>query len=138
MKKSIWFITILFLTAVLSGYGADQKQVTNATQTPVPSGILTNGVRVVQVQAKHFEFIPNPIIVNGGEQVRLEFTTLDDAHGFSLPAFNITKDILPGKTTTVTLSTNAAGTYPFHCSVFCGMGHFGMSGNLVVISSSNR
>jgi cytochrome c oxidase subunit II len=139
-NKALKTLTVLFTALILSvalfGCVSEQKQVTKAdTNTLVPSGKLVNGVRVIAVQAKRFEFMPNTIVVKAGEKVQLDMTSLDDAHGISLPAFKISQDILPGKTSTVTFTAGAVGSYPFHCSVFCGFGHLDMKGEIVVIAA---
>jgi cytochrome c oxidase subunit 2 len=49
-----------------------------------------------------------------------------------MPDFKIDETIEPGKTTIVHLRFDRAGTFEFHCSIFCGSGHEEMSGQFVV------
>lgn len=88
--------------------------------------------KVVKISAKRFEFTPAEVRVKKGETVVLELTALDRVHGFNLPAFKIRKDIVPKEVTRVTLTPGEAGTFPFHCDVFCGDGHEDMTGTLIV------
>lgn len=88
--------------------------------------------RVVKISAKRFEFTPSEVRIKQGETVVLELTSEDRVHGFNLPAFKIRKDIVPKEVTRVTLTPGEAGTFPFHCDVFCGDGHEEMTGALVV------
>lgn len=88
--------------------------------------------RVVKISAKRFEFTPSEVRVRKGESIVLELTSLDRKHGFELPAFKIRKDIVPKEITRVTLTPGEAGTYAFHCDVFCGDGHEDMTGTLIV------
>ena len=88
--------------------------------------------RIVKISAKRFEFTPAEVHLKKGETVVLELTTQDRVHGFNLPAFKIRKDIVPKEVTRVTLTPGEAGTFPFHCDVFCGDGHEDMTGTLVV------
>jgi plastocyanin len=100
-----------------------------ARKTENPPG---QQVREIQVTAKQFSFTPNPIRVKLGETVRLRLTSVDVAHGFSLPAFGINEVLPPGQTVTVDFQATKKGTFPFACSVFCGSGHAGMTGSLIV------
>lgn len=82
--------------------------------------------------AQQFEFTPATITVNQGDTVVLNLTSSDVPHGFSLPQFNVSETITPGKTTTVEFVADTTGTFTFACSLVCGSGHAGMSGTLVV------
>jgi cytochrome c oxidase subunit 2 len=88
--------------------------------------------RVVKISAKKFEFTPSEVHVKKGETVVLELTSQDRKHGFELPAFKVRKDIVPKEVTRVTLTAGEAGTFPFHCDIFCGDGHEDMTGTIVV------
>lgn len=89
-------------------------------------------VHEIQVTAKKYEFSPNPIQVKKGEPVRLIITATDHDHGFQLDAFHIKQKLKKGEPTTIEFTPDKAGTFPFKCSVFCGLGHGGMKGKLVV------
>jgi cytochrome c oxidase subunit 2 len=86
----------------------------------------------IQMTAKKYEFSPNPIRVKKGEHVRLIITATDRDHGFKLEAFNIEQKLKKGVPTTVEFTPDRAGTFPFKCSVHCGLGHGGMKGTLIV------
>ncbi len=88
--------------------------------------------QVIKVTAKKFEYSPNMITVKKGVPVVLEFTSLDRMHGFSCPGLKIRTDIYPDKVSTVRFVPEQAGKYPFHCDVFCGLGHTGMTGTIIV------
>ena len=89
--------------------------------------------RVVQISAKRFEFAPATIELKVGEPVILELTTLDRKHGFEAPDLHISTVITPGKPVRVRIVPDRAGTFVFHCSVFCGSGHEDMTGQIVVV-----
>ncbi len=88
--------------------------------------------REIQMTAKKYEFKPNPITVKKGDHVKLVITALDHTHGFKLEAFKINEKLEKGKQTIVEFTADQAGTFPFECSHFCGMGHGKMKGKLVV------
>lgn len=88
--------------------------------------------RVIQVTAERFKFTPSVIELKVGEPVVLELTTLDRKHGFQIPDLKVDENIEPGKITRVRIIPVKAGTYEFHCDVFCGSGHEEMAGQIVV------
>ena len=88
--------------------------------------------RVVKVVAKRFVFTPATIKLAKGEPVVFELTTQDVFMGMNIPDFGIRSDIVPGKTMKLAFTPDKAGTFTFVCDVFCGDGHEGMSGTLVV------
>jgi cytochrome c oxidase subunit II len=88
--------------------------------------------RVIHITAKRFEFAPATIELKLGEPVILEITTLDRKHGMKSPELGLDAVIMPGKPTRVRLVPDKAGTFSFHCSVFCGSGHEDMAGQIVV------
>jgi cytochrome c oxidase subunit II len=119
------------------GCASTPKKLTPAQiETLQPSGQLTDGVRVVKVEAKRYEFIPDPIVVRAGEKVRLTLTSLDVTHGFALPAYKINQRVEPHKISTVEFTAGKQGAYPIHCSVFCGWGHPFMKATLVVLPAA--
>lgn len=103
-----------------------------------PSGQIEQGVRVIQVEAKQYAFIPDPIVVVSGEKVRLEATATDVTHGIALSGYGINRKLEPKQTETIEFTAGAPGTNPIHCTEFCGMGHFNMSGSLVVLAATQQ
>jgi len=92
----------------------------------------SGGVVEIKVTARKFAFDPNVITVKKGDRVRLLITAADHDHGFKLAAFDIDQLIPKGQTATIEFTATKAGTFPFQCSHFCGMGHGKMKGKLVV------
>jgi cytochrome c oxidase subunit 2 len=86
----------------------------------------------IKVTAKKYEFKPSAIKVKQGDHVRLVVTALDHDHGFKLEAFNIDQLLKKGEAVTIEFTADKAGTFPFECSHFCGLGHKRMKGELVV------
>jgi len=89
--------------------------------------------QIIKITAKKFEYTPNEIKIKKGVPVVLEFTSLDRVHGFTIPTLGgIRASIEPGKVTRVPILVQKAGTYNFHCDIFCGEGHEGMTGKIIV------
>jgi|SRR5208282_5059995 len=88
--------------------------------------------KVIKITAKKFEYSPNEIRLKKGAPAILEFTSLDRLHGFNCPDLNIRTDINPGQVSTVRIVPQKAGSYDFHCDIFCGEGHEDMTGTIIV------
>ena len=119
----IMLVVLTVFTAVSRSAGAQDGSGV-ATQTAV--------VHEIQVTARKYEFTPRLLRVKRGEEVRLIIAPLDHDHGFKLDEFHINQQIKRGMTATVEFRPDKAGTFQFHCSDFCGVGHRKMTGTLVV------
>jgi cytochrome c oxidase subunit 2 len=92
---------------------------------------------VVEIEARRYEFVPDPVVVNQGETVRLEITSTDVEHGIAITDFDIEEDLPAGETVTVEFEADDAGSHHMHCSVFCGPGHERMHGQLLVLAAED-
>ena len=88
--------------------------------------------QTVRITAQKFFYTPKDITLKKGVPAVLEFTSKDVMHGFSCPDLGIRSDILPGQVATVKFIPAKAGTFPFHCDIFCGSGHETMGGTITV------
>jgi len=88
--------------------------------------------RVIPVVARKFVFIPGEIAVKRGEAVVLEFTAPEVAMGFFCAELDLRALIIPGQPARVPFTPTRAGRFDFICDVFCGDGHEGMQGHLLV------
>ncbi len=103
---------------------------TTTTQSAITT--TTQAVKEFTVTASQWKFDPNTVTVNEGDTVRLQIKSIDVTHGFNLPAFDVNKQLDPGKTVTVEFVAGRKGTFTFACSVSCGSGHGSMTGKLIV------
>ena len=89
--------------------------------------------RVIEVLAKRFEFEPARIDVTEGETVRLVVRSADGMHGVGIKKFKVAEEVpRGGEAVTIEFTANAVGEFDIMCSEFCGKGHGGMKGKLVV------
>jgi cytochrome c oxidase subunit 2 len=94
--------------------------------------------RVVEVVAKDYAFEPSEIEVAQGERVRLLVKSGDGLHGFEIKRFKVSKEIpRGGDPVVIEFTADAAGRFPILCSVYCGEGHDGMQGVLVVTARAS-
>ena len=92
----------------------------------------TGSIERIDMTARQWSFEPATIKVKKGAKVILNIKSVDVKHGFSLPEFDVKADLEPGRTEKVEFVASKTGRFQFRCSVFCGAGHFGMTGTLVV------
>lgn len=92
----------------------------------------TLGANEVKMTAVKYRFDPDTVRVKKGDRVKLVITATDRDHGFKLAAFHIEQKLPKGEAVTVGFTADRAGTFPFQCSVFCGLGHKKMKGQLIV------
>jgi len=89
-------------------------------------------VQVLRISAKQFEFIPSTFTVKKGMPVRVILTSQDVTHGFAIDQFKVNVKVEKGNDTIVDFTPDKAGTFDFYCSIFCGIGHGGMRGQMIV------
>jgi cytochrome c oxidase subunit 2 len=133
-KNGIWIYGVMAFTVIaVFGCSGAYRQLTDADRFLQPTGNIQDGIRVIQLQAKQYEFSPDPIVVFVGEKVRIEVVSMDVEHGLDIPGYNISRKLQPGKSESITFAANKEGVFPTQCSVYCGWGHMFMKGRLVVI-----
>jgi cytochrome c oxidase subunit 2 len=75
----------------------------------------------------------NELHVPVGQPMRLTMATQDVIHSFYIPAFRIKMDVVPGRYTTMWFEATRPGEYYLFCAEYCGTGHSGMIGRVVVM-----
>jgi cytochrome c oxidase subunit 2 len=76
----------------------------------------------------------NELHVPTGRPVRITLGSEDVLHDFSLPAFRVKMDAVPGKLTTMWFEATKVGTYHIFCAEYCGTKHSGMIGQVIVMT----
>jgi cytochrome c oxidase subunit 2 len=75
----------------------------------------------------------NELHVPVGQNVRLIMASEDVIHDFSVPAFRVKMDVVPGHYNTLWFRPTKTGTYHFFCSQYCGTNHAVMGGWVTVM-----
>ena len=65
-------------------------------------------------------------------------TSRDVLHDFSVPAFRLKQDAIPGREITGWFKPTVAGEYDIQCAEICGVGHGLMPARLYVESAENH
>src|ERR1017187_736623 len=75
----------------------------------------------------------NEMHVPIGRPIRLTLGSEDVIHDFSIPAFRVKMDVVPGKVTTLWFTATVPGTYHLFCMQYCGTKHSGMIGSVIAM-----
>lgn len=84
------------------------------------------------VIAKAFAFEPAEITIPVGAELTFVVTSIDVIHGFQVWDTNVNAMVIPGQITEVSKTFDEAGEYNIVCHEYCGIGHHGMFGKVVV------
>jgi cytochrome c oxidase subunit 2 len=76
----------------------------------------------------------NSLHVPTGRAVQLTLISQDVFHSFSIPAFRVKREAIPGRYTSVWFEATTPGTYHLFCTQYCGTDHSHMIGDIVVLS----
>ena len=101
---------------------------------PTPGASASSEPQKITVTAKKFEFNPSHIEVKVGQPVEITFQSEDTTHGFAQKELGVEKvTFKKDEPATVKFTPTKTGTFPFKCQKFCGLGHGGMKGEIVVV-----
>src|ERR1700734_3086879 len=67
-------------------------------------------------------------------QVQLTMISQGVFHSFSIPAFRVKREAIPGRYSTVWFEATTPGTYHLFCTQYCGTNHSQMIGEVVVMT----
>ena len=69
-----------------------------------------------------------------GVPIQLTLISQDVFHSFSIPAFRVKREAIPGRYTSVWFEATKVGTYHIFCTQYCGTNHSQMIGQVVVMT----
>jgi cytochrome c oxidase subunit 2 len=75
----------------------------------------------------------NEMHVPTGRPVRITLGSEDVLHDYSIPAFRVKMDAVPGKLTTLWFEATVPGRYHIFCAEYCGTKHSGMIGEVIAM-----
>lgn len=76
----------------------------------------------------------NELHIPVNRPVKLTLASEDVIHSFSIPAFRVKQDVVPGRFLTEWFKPTRIGAYHFYCTEYCGAGHAEMRGMVYVMS----
>ena len=75
----------------------------------------------------------NALHIPAGVPVQVTLISQDVFHSFSIPAFRVKREAIPGRYTTVFFQATKPGKYHLFCTQYCGTQHSGMIGWVYVM-----
>ena len=97
------------------------------------AGLAPPPVQTLDVTASRSGFAPSVIHARKGETLHLRLTSRDQDHCFAVEAFRVEKRVVPARTTTVDITPDRAGTFPYYCCLESGAALDTERGCLVVV-----
>ena len=76
----------------------------------------------------------NTLHVPIGQPIELTMISEDVIHNFSVPAFRMKQDVLPGRYTKQWFQATQVGEYHVFCDQYCGTLHAEMTGKIIAMS----
>jgi cytochrome c oxidase subunit 2 len=90
--------------------------------------------------AKHVPYLlasTAPLVAPVGKVVRIQVTAEDVIHSFSVPAFGVKVDAIPGRLNQTWFKAERTGTFYGQCSQLCGINHAYMPIEVQVVSQAD-
>lgn len=84
------------------------------------------------IVAQAFVFTPSEITVPAGAEITFLITSKDVIHGLLIPRTNVNVMVIPGQVSEVRYTFDEPGEHLIICHEYCGIGHQGMYGKVVV------
>jgi len=75
----------------------------------------------------------NELHVPVNQPIKLTMTSEDVIHDFSVPAFRVKKDVVPGMYTMLWFQATKTGHFDLYCDQYCGTNHSLMKGEVIVM-----
>ena len=76
----------------------------------------------------------NEMHVPIGRPIRVTLGSEDVLHDYSIPAFRVKMDAVPGRLTTLWFEATTPGEYHIFCAEYCGTKHSGMIGKVIAMT----
>jgi len=98
-------------------YAYPDQKIPAATSIPLTEEVANQEHRPYMLAAT------NPMVVPVGQVVKVEITGEDVIHSFSVPAFGVKMDAVPGRLNETWFKATRTGVFYGQCSQLCGANH---------------
>src|SRR5690349_13940961 len=129
-----WSILPFLIMLIMFGWGA---QLYFAAQQPPKDAIevfVTGKQWMWKMQYPNGGREIDELHVPVGQPVKLTMASEDVIHSFSIPAFRVRHDVVPGHYDTLWFTATKPGRYRLYCTEYCGNAHASMSGWVEVLN----
>ena len=123
-----WSIAPFLIMLIMFAWGA---QLFFAAQQPPRDAMeifVTGKQWMWKIQYPNGNREINALHVPVGQNVKLTMASEDVIHSFSIPAFRVRHDVMPGHYSTLWFTPTKPGRYHLFCTEYCGLSHASMGG----------
>ncbi len=131
--RRILIIVILIIAVFTGGIAYGVNSLIGGGETA--EGTVIDGVKEFRISSSQWSFDPATIEVEPGDTVRFIVTSDDITHGFAINELGLNLILPPGEEViqeVVIPPDITEATFTMYCSIFCGIGHPYMKGNMVI------
>jgi cytochrome c oxidase subunit II len=128
-----WSIAPFLVMLLMFGWGA---QLYYAAQNPPANAMevfVTGKQWMWKIQYANGGREINALHVPAGQPVKLTMASEDVIHSFSIPAFRVRHDVVPGHYNSLWFTPTKPGVYHLFCTEYCGLWHSKMGGYVTVM-----
>ena len=111
------------------GYAYPDQKIDEIVSNVVPKEKADPGLYILQAD--------NPMVVPVNKLIRVQVTGADVIHSFSVPAFGVKIDAVPGKLNETFFKADKIGKYYGQCAQLCGLQHTFMPIEVQVVSDAD-
>ena len=97
------------------------------------SALEPDGTVTVRAIGQQYSFTPQCMLVPADTPVNIRATSADVLHGFIIERTNVNAMLVPGYISAVNTRFMTPAEHAVPCHEFCGIGHEGMWGRIIVI-----
>jgi cytochrome c oxidase subunit II len=131
--ETAWIVVPLVLALAMFGWGAVVYVDFRRSPTDTLDIYVIGKQWMWKLQQPNGRKEINELHVPIGQNVRLIMGSEDVIHDFSVPAFRVKMDVVPGHYNTLWFRPTKVGKYHFYCSQYCGTNHALMGGWVTVM-----
>ncbi len=128
-----WSISPFIVMLIMFAWGA---QIYYAAQNPPKDAMeifVTGKQWMWKIQYPNGGREINELHVPSGQPVKLTMASEDTIHSFSIPAFRVRHDVMPGHYNSLWFTATTPGDYHIFCTEYCGLWHAKMVGTVHVL-----
>src|SRR5277367_654183 len=135
--ESAWIVVPLVLALAMFAWGAVVYVDFRRAPTDTLDIYVIGKQWMWKLQQPNGQKEINELHVPVGQNVRLIMSSEDVIHDFSIPAFRVKMDVVPGRYTTEWFVPTKVGEYHLFCDQYCGTEHSRMVGKVTVMTQAD-
>lgn len=132
--ETAWTVATLLFFFALFGWGADMFVRANEPPGDALKIWVVGKQWMWKIEHPGGQREINALHVPAGRPIQLLMTSEDVIHDFSVPAFRLKRDVVPGRYESMWFIADRVGRYHLFCNQFCGTDHSLMVGEVDVLS----